>query len=870
MTGDKDYYETYSRLVIILIFGFMMIGFVSGARVDYGVRVIVLNKNNMVSNFGNMMVNSNIEIPKDRINHRYSSVNGFSVNVTSDELKKLELDSSKKVFVDKIYNVNLDVSVPLINANDVWNLNYNSTNITGKSQTVCVIDTGVNYSHAAFGNCYGYNNVSSNCTVIGGYDFVNGDDDPMDDNGHGTHVSGIIASRNLTYRGVAPGVKIIAIKAMDSTGNGKGSDIVAGIDWCVNNASKFNISVISMSLGDNSTHSTYCNDNYFASFINNAVAHNISVVVSAGNCNVGNQTCTDGVSAPACVESAIIAGAVDDVDNIYYMRGALLELMAPGINIISSIIGGGFGSMSGTSMSAPHIAGAIALMDQYLDASGQIKTPNEIEDILNDTGVVLDDSLGSGYNFSRIDVYSALLSLDMDAPNVTLVSPVNNHVNLSSNQSFVCNATDWQLVNVTFRIWNSSTLYYNETRNLTGTENNTSFDLENMGEGDYVWNCEVMDLRGNSGEAVSNFSLTVGGVNVILDSPANGSVTNINETNFSCSAQSDSSYSLINMSFNFWNSSGFLINNQSLNISGIENSTNFNYTFLAEGSYIWECVALNNNSNVGYGTNFSIRYDATAPVISGVGVSKTTTSAIIYWTTNESSNSSVWVSGGSWSNSSNFATSHSILVSSLSASSDYNYIITSCDEGSNCINDSGNFITNVLPISSGGGGGGGGGGFVIHSIKDDDLRKGVNKIMTKKDKVKFILASGSHELSVSKVGKDFAEVTLRSDPIVVNLSIGEEMKFNLSSPDYYDLYVRLNNINYRRANFSIMRIFEDIPKKDKTIFHITENKTREGVVEVIEKKNDDVWVGLLIVILIVLFLYAKKFKDRNIKKKKKK
>src|SRR3989338_4083334 len=104
-------------------------------------------------------------------------------------------------------------------------------NLTGMNQTICIIDTGVNYTHPDLGGCYGNNSATSSCKVIGGYDFVNGDDNPMDDNGHGTHVAGIAAgSGNMT--GIAPDAKIVAVKVLDSTGSGSDANVIAAIRWC--------------------------------------------------------------------------------------------------------------------------------------------------------------------------------------------------------------------------------------------------------------------------------------------------------------------------------------------------------------------------------------------------------------------------------------------------------------------------------------------------------------------------------------------------------------------------------------------------------------------------------------------------------------
>ncbi len=874
--------------VWILVFLVLVFGMVNGEEM---IPVVVLTSDGMtlvgpndesgvrISSFS--LASENVDIPKERIGYEYSSIDGFSATVTKEEFEALKKDSSKRVFVDdKVYHVTLDVSVPSINASDSWGLLSNNVNLTGAGQTVCIIDSGVNYSHPNLGGCYGNNNVSSNCKVIGGYDFVNGDSDPMDDEGHGTHVAGIISSNDSTYGGTAPDVKIIAIKSMDNAGDGIGVDISAGIDWCVANASKFNISVISMSLGDDSTYNTYCNANYFASFIDNAVAAGISVVVSAGNCDkVGQTNCTIGVAVPACVESATRVGSVDDSDVISRMRGDLFELLAPGVGIFSTVIGGGFGSKTGTSMSAPHVSGAIAIMKQYLNSSGQSKTPGEIDLTLNATGTLIDDTSGSGNNFSKIDVYAALFSLDVDSPDVTLVSPADNHVNVSANQSFTCNFTDWQLSNMTFRIWNSSGDLINESgASINGTSNETSFELISLSNDDYEWNCFGEDLLGNLAGASANFSLTVGEIQVELEFPTNESVTNVNATNFSCRALSASDYELTNVTFELWNSSGILIKNETSNLSGFDNTTIFNYTFENEGNYSWACVAYNNNSDEGNGVNFSVNYDASAPVISGLSVSVATSSATVSWNTDEGANSSVAASGGSWSNSSDYGLAHSILISSLSASTSYSYDVTSCDNAGNCANETGSFTTSAAAVvSSGGGGGGGGGGgssIKIINIKTEDLWKGKSELVKAKDKISFDLTSGSHSLEIEEVGVDFAKVVVRSEPIYLTLKVGEKKKLNLSSGEYYDLIVGLNGIFNGKANISVVRIFEEIvfevPGEDLNesegdgadkIYHVTDEY---GVGDFL---NED-YVAIVVIILIVLYLCVPRGKKKKLKSKK--
>ncbi|MBI4154071.1 DVUA0089 family protein, partial [Candidatus Woesearchaeota archaeon] len=197
---------------------------------------------------------------KKGIKREFTSFSGAALAVTDEELKELEKNPKvEKIFYDREVHTFLSTSVPYINATKVWPIQLNNTNITGLGETICVIDTGINYSHSAFGSCARTSDINdgSCLKVIGGYDFVNGDRDPYDDNGHGTHVSGIAASNDSVYRGVAPDARIVMIKALNSGGSGSTSDIISAIEWCVNNRTRFNITVISMSFGDDSSSSRY-------------------------------------------------------------------------------------------------------------------------------------------------------------------------------------------------------------------------------------------------------------------------------------------------------------------------------------------------------------------------------------------------------------------------------------------------------------------------------------------------------------------------------------------------------------------------------------------------------------------------------------
>jgi subtilisin family serine protease len=368
-----------------------------------------------------------------KVTHEYSAtINGFAAEVTDEGLDQLqESDNVERVYYDSVYSLSLEDSVPQVNATDVHSIYLNSVGLDGQGQTVCVIDTGINYNHADLGGCFGDNNASSSCKVIGGEDIYNGDMDPMDDHGHGTHVAGIVAADG-TITGVAPGANLIAMKVFGSDRSTTASKILAGIDWCVSNSSEFDISVITMSLSltnglgseivfsSESECDSYASDGGVVAAANYAAAQGILVTAAAGN-----DGSTEGISLPACGSNITSVGAVNDSNVIFFNRMSLLDLLAPGIKINSADeVESGYVQMSGTSMAAPHVAGAGAILQQYTqDFEDRTLTPTVIEQVLVDFGTLINDTSETQLNFPLLNIYSSLLSLDTVGPEISITVP---------------------------------------------------------------------------------------------------------------------------------------------------------------------------------------------------------------------------------------------------------------------------------------------------------------------------------------------------------------------------------------------------------------------------------------------------------------
>ncbi|MFH1065486.1 MAG: S8 family serine peptidase, partial [Nanoarchaeota archaeon] len=341
--------------------------------------------------------------------HEYATFNGFSGSMTKESLAELESNPDvEAIYFDREVHAFLDTSIPQINADDAWATQVNGVNITGVGETICILDTGIAYDHADFGSCIRTSNINDgSCPkVVGGYDYVNTDSDPYDDNWHGSHVSGIAASEDSTYRGVAPSARIVMMKVLNAAGSGSSSNVIAGIDWCVANAVSLNITAISMSLGiQNQKHEFYCPNAAEKASIDAAVAAGIPVFIAAGN-----EDYTDGISTPSCIESATSVGSVNSADSFAENRGRILNIVAPGVLIDATSYTGGHVAATGTSMAAPHAAAMALLLKQYVKLKfARNLTAEQIKHNMMTSGKMVYDS-SSKLSFPRIDALSGINS----------------------------------------------------------------------------------------------------------------------------------------------------------------------------------------------------------------------------------------------------------------------------------------------------------------------------------------------------------------------------------------------------------------------------------------------------------------------------
>ncbi len=208
----------------------------------------------------------------------------------------------------------------------------------GSFVKVGIVDTGIDLSHP---------DLKDN--IKGGVNAINPTKNANDDNGHGTHVAGIAAAINNTIGvvGVGPSINLYAIKVLGRNGSGFLSDIIEGLQWAIQNQ----MQVVNMSLGTSSD---------IQSFHDAVIAvRNAGIVQVAAAGNSGGS-----VLYPAAYSEVIAVSALDQNDNIasFSSRGPEVDLAAPGVEIPSAYKGGTYATLSGTSMSAPHVTGAAALV----------------------------------------------------------------------------------------------------------------------------------------------------------------------------------------------------------------------------------------------------------------------------------------------------------------------------------------------------------------------------------------------------------------------------------------------------------------------------------------------------------------------------
>ncbi|KFY44796.1 hypothetical protein V494_01321 [Pseudogymnoascus sp. VKM F-4513 (FW-928)] len=226
---------------------------------------------------------------------------------------------------------------------------YTYDDSAGSGTTVYIVDTGIFIEHNEFAG-----------RATWGKNFIEGSKD-TDENGHGTHCAGTIGGATF---GVSNKAKLVAVKVLDGEGSGSNAGVIAGIEWVGKNAGPK--SVLSMSLGGEKSDA-------LNAAVESTIKAGVTVVVAAGNENADASN-----SSPASAPNAITVGAIDKTNTRaeFSNFGAVLDVFAPGVDVLSAWIGGNDAenTISGTSMATPHVAGLSA----YLIGLENLATPADV------------------------------------------------------------------------------------------------------------------------------------------------------------------------------------------------------------------------------------------------------------------------------------------------------------------------------------------------------------------------------------------------------------------------------------------------------------------------------------------------------------
>ncbi len=295
------------------------------------------------------------------VRYQYRLIPALATTATPEQISAITRNPAVDlIWPDLPVHTMLDVSVPLIRAPRVWDAGF-----TGQGVRVAIVDTGIDLEHPDFQG-----------RIADVTDFTG--EGPDDNNGHGTHVASIAAGSGAAsdgkYRGVAPGVTILAAKVLRANGSGTQSDVMAGMEWAIQNGAQ----VINLSLGG--PPAPCDGTDALSELVDAAVEAGAVVCVAAGNSGPGPET----IGSPGCARRAITVGATEsdptnEFDRVarFSSRGPTADgrvkpdLAFPGVGIIAARAGGTspgtiindhYASLSGTSMATPHATGVAALL----------------------------------------------------------------------------------------------------------------------------------------------------------------------------------------------------------------------------------------------------------------------------------------------------------------------------------------------------------------------------------------------------------------------------------------------------------------------------------------------------------------------------
>ncbi len=361
---------------------------------------IIISKEDKVN-----ICRTHLESKGVQIKYELPLINSFAVEIEGGKLE----EAAKLETVEYISDDAKMTSLLNVAAQEVGASIANDTGYTGRGIGIAILDTGI-YPHPDF--------TRPRNRIIAFHDFVNGRHSPYDDNGHGTFVAGVAAGNGYAsdgeYKGVAPEADLIGVKVMDEKGSGNSSDIIAGMQWVIDNQYNYNIRIMSLSLGSKPSSSSRIDP--LAAAVEAVWKKGIVVIAAAGNSGPKLNT----IATPGISPVIITVGAVDDNRTPEYEDDQIAEfssrgpargrqvkpdVVAPGVGITAARTNkeytGGlrrdnmkelYTKMSGTSVATPVVAGAAALMF----SKDSNMSPSAIKEVL----------MESAFNMSNVSKYA--------------------------------------------------------------------------------------------------------------------------------------------------------------------------------------------------------------------------------------------------------------------------------------------------------------------------------------------------------------------------------------------------------------------------------------------------------------------------------
>ncbi|MBI2919215.1 MAG: S8 family serine peptidase [Chloroflexi bacterium] len=655
-----------------------------------------------------------------KVQYQYPSINAVAATLSGRQVRAAsKLGLVETLEYDATMREVLDTAAPwsgVIKARADFGVTGNldgQPTYSKDDAVVAIIDTGIDAKHVDL----------DGGKVICWKDIVGGRASPYDDRGHGTHVAGIVAGEgqgNAAYTGVAPGAALVGIKVLNGQGSGSLSQVMAGVQWAIDNKAACGIRVINMSLGlAGSSDGT----DALSQLVNAAVAAGIVTVVAAGN----EGPAAYSIGSPAAAASAVTVGSLADPGeggfflSYFSSRGPTADgrtkpdLASPGHRIMSARYGttSSYISYSGTSMATPFVAGVVALM---ANANPGL-SPAIAKSLLTSTAV---DWGPSGpdpdYGAGRLDAYAAIKAAagattgtPPAVPGHTYVSGSLPGTGASGFHSInVTNSSYPIAVTVIMPTWNTTqfgAFMYNPsgaqvafadtpTRQETITYRPTTtgtYKLEvrsYSGSGPYFADISAGLAPPDSIPPAAPTGLSVsvpisnGGV---LDLSWNAS-TELDLAGYHVyrATTSGGPYTKVNSS---------LVSANTFASAGLTNGTTYFYAVTA--------VDTSGNESAGSAQVSGTPVDNRGPAISNVATTTAGTSATVSWVTDEAADSTVEYGTtpalGSVAADAALVTSHSLAVSGLAPATTYFYVVKSKDPAGNLSDSAAQTFTTLAP-----------------------------------------------------------------------------------------------------------------------------------------------------------------------------